>query len=92
MLLTIFMLVYIFLLLLTAWYMWHRRSGAFLTYDVGSNPHLERVLTVTAICLLLEAILGIFLLFLTSRYFNLITLILSCLTLLFFGLVINQNK
>lgn len=92
MILTCFMSIYIILLLLTAWYLWHRRAGAFLIYDVGVNPKIGKIMTVTAIILLIEAILGIFFLFLANRYFNLITLVLSCLTLLIFGLAINQNN
>jgi hypothetical protein len=92
MILTIFMLIYILLLMLTSWFMWHRRNGQFIIYDVGSNPFLGKVLKTTSIALMLEAVLGLLLLFLAGRYYNLITLFLSCLTLLIFGLLINANK
>lgn len=91
MLIKIVMAIFILVLLLTSWYLWHRRNGQFLIYDIGGNPRLASILKVTSIALLLESILGIFILFASNKYLNLITLILGCATILIFGLLINQN-
>lgn len=92
MLIKLVMIVFILLLLLTAWYMWHRRGGQFLIYDVGGNPKLAHILTTTSIALCLESILGIILLFFNNKYLNLITIALACLTILIFGLLFNKNN
>lgn len=92
MIIKIVMIIYILLLLLTAWYMWHRRSGQFLVYDVGSHPELAKILKWTSLALTCESILGIVLVALGNKYLNLITIALSCLTLLIFSLLFNQNN
>lgn len=86
------MLIFILVLLLTSWYMWHRRNGHFIIYDVGSDPRLAMVLKVTSISLFLESLLGIVLLFVANKYLNLITLALGSLTILIFGLLINKKN
>lgn len=86
------MIIFILLLLLTAWYMWHRRSGHFLIYDIGGNPHLAAVLKWTAIALTVESAIGIIILFMGNKYLNLITLFLASLTILAFGLLMNENN
>lgn len=86
------MLVFILLLLATSWYMWHRRRGDFLIYDISGRPELSEVLKWTAIALFLESILGIGLLFSSNRYLNLITIGLACLTLLIFSLLFNEKN
>lgn len=91
MIITIVMLIFIFLLLLTAWYMWHRRNGQFLIYDVGSHPELAKILTITSLALVIESVLGIVFLFLGNKYLNLITVALASLTILTFSLLFNQN-
>lgn len=88
----IVMIIFILLLLLTSWYMWHRRNGHFLIYDIGGNPRLSNILKWTSVALLAESILGIILLFMGNKYLNLITLFLASLTILAFGLSITQNK
>ncbi|WP_195921834.1 hypothetical protein [Lactobacillus crispatus] len=88
----IVMIIFILLLLLTSWYMWHRRNGHFLIYDIGGDPHLSNILKWTSVALLAESILGIILLFMGNKYLNLITLFLASLTILAFGLSITQNK
>lgn len=88
----IVMIIFILLLLLTSWYMWHRRNGHFLIYDIGGDPRLSNILKWTSVALLAESILGIILLFMGNRYLNLITLFLASLTILAFGLSITQNK
>ncbi|MFR4967446.1 hypothetical protein [Lactobacillus kalixensis] len=92
MIVTIAMLIYILLLLLTAWYMWHRRNGTFIIFDIGGNPELATILKWTAIALLCESVLGAVLLFLGNKYLNLITISLSCITLLIFSLLFNQKN
>lgn len=92
MIITIAMIIFILLLLLTAWYMWHRRNGEFIIFDVGSNPKLSQALNITAISLTAESILGVVLLFLGNKYLNLITVALASLTILIFGLIFNQNN
>ena len=88
----IVMIIFILLLLLTSWYMWHRRNGHFLIYDIGGDPRLSNILKWTSVALLAESILGIILLFMVNKYLNLITLFLASLTILAFGLSITQNK
>ena len=88
----IVMIIFILLLLLTSWYMWHRRNGHFLIYDIGGDPRLSTNLKWTSVTLLAESILGIILLFMGNKYLNLITLFLASLTILAFGLSITQNK
>ena len=88
----IVMIIFILLLLLTSWYMWHRRNGHFLIYDIGGVPRLSNILKWTSVTLLAESILGIILLFMGNKYLNLITLFLASLTILAFGLSITQNK
>ena len=82
MIIKIVMIVFILLLLLTAWYMWHRRNGHFLIYDVGGNPRLTNILKWTSIALIAESAIGI----------NLITLFLASLTILTFSLLITDSK
>lgn len=86
------MIVYIILLLICAAFMWNGRNGRFLVYSGADNPHQGRILKYTAIALLLESLLGICIVFVAGRYYNLITLFLSCFTLLIFGLLINHNN
>lgn len=88
----IVMIIFILLLLLTSWYMWHRRNGHFLIYDVGGDPRLSNVLKWTSIALLIESVIGIFILFMGNKYLNLITLFLASLTILTFSLLITNNK
>lgn len=88
----IVMIIFILLLLLTSWYMWHRRNGHFLIYDIGGDPRLSNILKWTSVALLAESISGIILLFMGNKYLNLITLFLASLTILAFGLSITQNK
>lgn len=88
----IVMIIFLLLLLLTSWYMWHRRNGHFLIYDIGGDPRLSNILKWTSVALLAESILGIILLFMGNKYLNLITLFLASLTILAFGLSITQNK
>ena len=88
----IVMIIFILLLLLTSWYMWHRRNGHFLIYDIGGDPRLSNILKWTSVALLAESILGTILLFMGNKYLNLITLFLASLTILAFGLSITQNK
>lgn len=92
MIIKIVMIIFIFLLLLTSWYMWHRKNGYFLIYDVGSDPHMANILKWTSIALLIESIIGIIILFMGNKYLNLITLFLASLTILVFGLSITNNK
>ena len=88
----IVMIIFILLLLLTSWYMWHRRNGHFLIYDVGGDPRLSNVLKWTSIALLIESVIGIFILFMGNKYLNLITLFLASLNILTFSLLITINK
>ncbi|MDN6653564.1 MAG: hypothetical protein L0K83_05475 [Lactobacillus sp.] len=92
MIIKIVMIVFILLLLLTALYMWHRRNGHFLIYDVGGNPRLTNVLKWTSIALVAESAIGIVILFMGNKYLNLITLFLASLTILAFSLLITDSK
>lgn len=88
----IVMLIFIILLVLTSWYMWHRRSGHFLIYDIGGHPELERILKWSSIALAAESILGIIILYFSNKYMNLITLALGSLTILIFSLLFSKNS
>ncbi len=88
----IVMICFILALMLTAWYLWHRRNGAFLVFDVSGNPELHQILTVTAVALVAISVLGIFLLFSGNKYLNLITLFLGSGAILIFALIISKNK
>ena len=79
MVIKVVMIIFIFLLLLTSWYLWHRRNGHFLIFDVGGDPRLSNILKWTSIAL-------------GNKYLNLITLFLASLTILVFGLSITGNK
>lgn len=83
---------FIVLLLLTALYMWHQRNGIFLTFDAGSDPKLSKTLSYTSIALLIESVIGVFILFLGNKYLNLITLALASLTLIIFSIFFNQKN
>ena len=48
----IVMIIFILLLLLTSWYMWHRRNGHFLIYDIGGDPRLSNILKWTSVALI----------------------------------------
>jgi uncharacterized membrane protein YfcA len=88
----IIMGIFIIVLLFTSYYMWHNRNDHFLIYNTDNNPKFTIILTWTSIALLFESILGVLLLFLTNKYMNLITLLLSTLTILIFSLLINQKN
>src|SRR5699024_12354002 len=88
----IVMIIFILLLLLTSWYMWHRRNGHFLIYDIGGDPRLSNILKWTSVALLAESILGIILLFMCNIYLNLFTFFLSTFTILDFGFLFNHNN
>lgn len=88
----IVMIIFIILLMLTSWYLWHRRSGHFLIYDVGGDPRLGTIFKWTSVALLVESVVGILLLFLADKYANLITLILGSVTILIFSLLINKKN
>lgn len=68
------------------------KRSFFLIYNTDNNPKFTIILTWTSIALLFESILGVLLLFLTNKYMNLITLLLSTLTILIFSLLINQKN
>ena len=53
MVIKVVMIIFIFLLLLTSWYLWHRRNGHFLIFDVGGDPRLSNILKWTSIALLI---------------------------------------
>lgn len=83
---------FIVLLLLTALYIWHQRNGIFLTFDAGSDQKLSKTLSYTSIALLIESVIGVFILFLGNKYLNLITLALASLTLIIFSIFFNQKN
>ncbi|CCK84386.1 Putative uncharacterized protein [Lactobacillus equicursoris 66c] len=88
----IFMGIFILMLLLTSWYLWHRRNGAFLVFDVAGNPGLHTLLTACSIALLAVSIIGIILLFMPNKYLNLITLFLGSGVIFAFALLLSQNQ
>lgn len=92
MILKIFMLIFILLLLLTAGYMWQKKSSHFIIYDMSTHPELTTVLKYTSITLILESILGVIFLFFNNKYLNLITIAFASLTILIFGLIFSKKN
>ncbi len=80
------MLVFIVLLFLTATYLWRRRDGAFLIYDVGNTPKMSHLLTQSAISLAINGVIGLLILFLAPKFANLFTLGLASVLILIFSL------
>lgn len=94
MILYIVMLLFIFVLLLTAAYLrWSVRHGQFLVFNFNHDPKLNRLFTVTSIALLIISIIGIIILFTLNKNFNFITLILATLTISIFSISFSKyNK
>lgn len=92
MILKIIMLIYLAVLFITAFYFWHNRNTHFLIFNNNNNSNFKSIMTWTAIILILEVILGLFLLLQDNKYLNLITLLISSITILIFSLLINQKN
>ncbi|MDF7672143.1 hypothetical protein PT281_02415 [Lactobacillus sp. ESL0701] len=88
----IIMGIYLLILLITSLYLWHCQDKQFLIYNSKSTANFKTIMRWTSILLMIEIILGIFLLLQRSRYLNLVTLIISSLTVLIFSLLINQKN
>lgn len=91
MILKVFIIVYLIILLVTAFYLWHNRKSHFLIFNSKSNTNFSSIMSWTAIILGIECFLGIFLVIQSNKYLNLITLALSCITIMIFSLLINQK-
>ena len=87
----IVILIYLVVLLLTAFYLGHNRHRHFLIYKSKNISNFSSLMSWTAIILIIETILGLFLVFQKNKYLNLITLILSSITILIFSLLLNQK-
>lgn len=86
------MIIFIILMMLTSWYLWHRRNGAFLVLDVSRNPKLGKIFITTSIALLITSVMGIIILFMNNKYANLVTLILGSVIISVFAVLISQNN
>lgn len=84
--------IYLVIILATALYLWSNRKRHFLIYSQKSNTGFTQIMSWTAIILTIECILGCYLLFQSNKYLNLVTLILSSVTILIFSLLINQKN
>ena len=87
----IVILIYLAVLLLTAFYLWHNRHSHFLIYNSKNISNFSSLMSWTAIILIIETILGLVIVFQKNKYLNLITLILSSITILIFSLLLNQK-
>ena len=83
--------IYLAILLLTAFYLWHNRHSHFLIYNSKNISNFSSIMSWTAVILLLETLLGLILVFQANKYLNLITLVLSSITILIFSLILNQK-
>ena len=92
MILKIVIILYLVVLLLTAFYLWHNRDRHFLVFSSKSNTNFRPIMSWTAIILLLECIIGIIILFQSNKYLNLVTILLSSITILIFSLLINHEN
>ena len=84
-------IIYLAILLLTAFYLWHNRHSHFLIYDSKNISNFSSIMSWTSIILGLETLLGLVLVFQANKYLNLITLALSSITILIFSLLLNQK-
>lgn len=91
MILKVIIVFYLIILLVTAFYFWHNRKTHFLIFNSKNNANFSSIMSWTAIFLAIECFLGLFLVFQSNKYLNLITLALSCITILIFSLLINQK-
>ncbi|WP_233551577.1 MULTISPECIES: hypothetical protein [unclassified Lactobacillus] len=82
--------IYLVVLLIAAWYLWQKRNDHFLIYNNQNKTNFTSIMAITAIALVVDSLIGFVILLQDDKYLNFITLILSCLTILFFGLAINQ--
>lgn len=92
MIIKLFMGIFILVLLTTAWYLWRQRNSRFLAFNTQDNPELSKLMSFTALSLLAESIIGIAILIWGDKYLNLVTLVLACASILFFGLQLNQKN
>ncbi|RMC48672.1 hypothetical protein [Lactobacillus sp. ESL0228] len=83
--------IYLVVLLIAAWYLWQKRNDHFLIYNNQNKTNFTSIMAITAIALIADSLIGFCILLQDDKYLNFITLILSCLTILFFGLAINQK-
>lgn len=84
------MLIFILVMLITAFYIWKRRKSKFLVFDATFNLPMQRLMTTVSICLVLTSIIGVIILFFNNKYLNLITLVLGSIIMLIFGLAITK--
>lgn len=87
MVITVFMLIFIALLILTgAYLLWSQRHGQFIIFNFETNPKVKNLFVFTSIGLFIVAAIGIFILFTLSREYNFITLILGSIIVMIFSL------
>lgn len=86
MLIKIVMVIFIILLLITAAYLWFNRQK--IAVATGSQAKL---LKLAACCLLIVAIIGVLILFISDKLMNVITLVLACLIILNLGLRLGRK-
>lgn len=84
--------IYLVVLLVAAWYLWQKRNDHFLIHNKQNQSNVTAIMTRTALALAVESIIGFVILLQDNKYLNFITLILSCLTILFFGLAITKQQ
>lgn len=86
MLIKIVMVIFIILLLITAAYLWFNRQK--IAVATGSQAKL---LKLASCCLLIVAIIGVLILFISDKLMNVITLVLACLIILNLGLRLGRK-
>lgn len=92
MFLKVIIAIYLAILLATACYLWNNRKRQFLIFNQKNNGNFTSIMSWTAIILAIEFVIGCFLLFQDNKYLNLLTLVLSSITILIFTLLINQKN
>lgn len=87
MLIKIVMAIFIILLLVTAAYFWlHRHS-----LSLATGGHHEMLFSLSACGLLIVALLGLIILLVGKKLWNVVTLILACLLILNLGLQLEHK-
>lgn len=88
--LKIVMLIFILILVLTGFYLLARRGKIFIIFDTKKNPEMHYLMSITAYLLFVIAIIGVLIVFLLPKYFNLITLLLAVLVIFIFSNRLNK--
>lgn len=90
MIIKIAVLIFLLIVFFLAYFLWSKRNTNFLIFD-SSQKNYTFCMTVTSLSLGLITLFGIFFLFLNNVLLNLLTISLTCLVILFFGITITKK-